>query len=165
MTGSGRRTTCPTVSSSAGRRSRRPPPAALWPRREGSRGRAAVPGPRSALAAEHPEAGDPRSAAAPERRRSSPQREPSHRGLLAAVFRARSGSAPGGSEMELRQFVASLANMIWERERKTQQQVDAVVLGYVHGAVTAELEYRRRMHELSRRLAEIDKTLAATGAS
>ncbi|HEX9246211.1 MAG TPA: hypothetical protein VGA35_08615 [bacterium] len=66
--------------------------------------------------------------------------------------------------MELRQFVASLASMIWERERKTQQQVDALVLGYVHGAVAAELDYRRRMHELNRRLAEIDNTLAATGA-
>jgi len=66
--------------------------------------------------------------------------------------------------MELRQFVANLANMIWERERKTQQQIDAVVLGYVHGAVAAELEYRRRMHDLNRRLAEIDQTLAPTGA-
>ena len=66
--------------------------------------------------------------------------------------------------MELRQFVAGLASMIWERERKTQQHVDAVVLGYVHGAVTVELEHRRRMHELYRRLAEIDNTLVAAGA-
>lgn len=58
--------------------------------------------------------------------------------------------------MELRQFASSLANMIWDRERQVQRPVDTVMLSYVQGAVTAELEYRRRMHELDHRLAEIE---------
>jgi hypothetical protein len=60
--------------------------------------------------------------------------------------------------MELKQFVSTLANMIWERERQTERSVDAVMLSYVQDAVVAELEYRRRMQELDRRIAELGGT-------
>lgn len=54
--------------------------------------------------------------------------------------------------MELRSFVATLVQMIWEREQRMHRPMDASVLGYVRDAVSAELEYRRRMRELDQRI-------------
>jgi hypothetical protein len=59
--------------------------------------------------------------------------------------------------MELKQFVATLANAIWEREQQTHRSVDSTMLGYVQDAVAAELEYRRRMCELDRRISFLDE--------
>jgi hypothetical protein len=60
--------------------------------------------------------------------------------------------------MELKQFVTTLANTIWEREQRTHRAVDSAMLGYVQDAVAAELEYRRRMRELDRRISFLDES-------
>lgn len=57
--------------------------------------------------------------------------------------------------MPLKDLARQLADLTWTLEQQTQQPADAAVLGYVQEAVTVELEYRRRMHDLERRLADI----------
>lgn len=63
--------------------------------------------------------------------------------------------------MELQSFVATLVEMIAEREQRMHRPVDAAVLAYVHDAVTVELEYRRRMRELDRRIALFPEMVGA----
>jgi hypothetical protein len=63
--------------------------------------------------------------------------------------------------MELKQFVTTLANAIWEREQRTHRSVDTAMLGYVQDAVAAQLEYRRRMRELDRRILFLDESVGA----
>ena len=63
--------------------------------------------------------------------------------------------------MELKQFVTALVVMIWEREQQTQRSIDTATLGYVQDAVAAELEYRRRMRELDRRIADLAEHVGA----
>ena len=70
-----------------------------------------------------------------------------------AVHRPNHGVLPnGGAPMELQSFVTTLVEMISEREQRMQRQMDGTVLGYVRDAVAVELEHRRRVHELDRRL-------------
>ena len=64
--------------------------------------------------------------------------------------------------MELRSFVATLVEMIWEREQRTHRPMDTGVLGYVRDAVSAELEYRRRMRELDQRITLLADPVGAT---
>ncbi|HLW58506.1 MAG TPA: hypothetical protein VKV57_01130 [bacterium] len=64
--------------------------------------------------------------------------------------------------MDLRDFVHKLTDFIWDREHQSQKSVDAAILSYVQDAVIAELEYRRRMQDLDRRIAELD-ALAVAG--
>jgi hypothetical protein len=64
--------------------------------------------------------------------------------------------------MELRDYVHKLTDFIWDREHKTQKAADAAILSYVQDAVIAELEYRRRMSDLDRRIAELE-LLAGAG--
>ena len=54
--------------------------------------------------------------------------------------------------MELQSLVATLVEMISEREQRMQRQMDGAVLGFVRDAVAVELEHRRRVDELDRRL-------------
>ncbi len=63
--------------------------------------------------------------------------------------------------MELKQFVTTLVDMIWEREQRSQRSIDTATLGYVQDAVAAELEYRRRMRELDRRIADLAEPVGA----
>jgi hypothetical protein len=63
--------------------------------------------------------------------------------------------------MDLREFVHKLTDFIWEREHKSQKPVDAAILSYVQDAVIAELEYRRRMFDLDRRIAELESLTGA----
>ena len=63
--------------------------------------------------------------------------------------------------MDLREFVHKLTDFIWDREHKSQKPVDAAILSYVQDAVIAELEYRRRMSDLDRRIAELESLTAA----
>jgi hypothetical protein len=63
--------------------------------------------------------------------------------------------------MELKQFATALADAIWEWEQRTHRSVDAAMLGYVQDAVAAELEYRRRMRELDRRIAALEESVGA----
>ena len=65
--------------------------------------------------------------------------------------------------MELRQFVTTLVEMIWEREQRTRRSADAMVLGYVQDAVAAQLEYRRRMQDLDRRIVDFVAPSGAPG--
>lgn len=58
--------------------------------------------------------------------------------------------------MHLKDLVRDLADLIWQREQQTEQTVEDPVLTYVHDAVTTELDYRRRMRELDRRLRELE---------
>jgi hypothetical protein len=67
--------------------------------------------------------------------------------------------------MELRQFVTTLVDMIWEREQRTHRSIDTATLGYVQDAVTAALEYRRRMRELDRRVADLAGPVVAVSDS
>lgn len=66
--------------------------------------------------------------------------------------------------MDLKESVQKLADLIWEREQRAQRPVDTAILSYVQDAVLAELEYRRRMRELDRRIAEIE-SLSAEGVA
>jgi hypothetical protein len=63
--------------------------------------------------------------------------------------------------MELKQFVRTLADMIWEREQRTHRPADTAMLEYIQDAVAAELEYRRRMGELDRRVADLAEPVGA----
>ena len=48
----------------------------------------------------------------------------------------------------------------WEREQRIPQ-VETAILGYVQDVVLAEIEYRRRMRDLDRRLTELESTSEA----
>lgn len=80
-----------------------------------------------------------------------------------AAHRPNHGVSPdGGAPMELHSLVATLVEMISEREQRMHRQMDGTVLGYVRDAVTVELEHRRRMHELDRRLTLLTEPVVAT---
>ena len=70
----------------------------------------------------------------------------------APLRRSRSG--------ELRELSLSLAEGIWELERKGRAVPRQAVLDYIRDAVTAELEHRRRASALERRLAELEVILS-----
>jgi len=70
-----------------------------------------------------------------------------------------------GAPMELKSFVTTLVELVWERERRMGRQMDTAVLGYVRDAVTAELHYRRTMHELDRRIAPLAEPGGAIGGA
>ena len=63
--------------------------------------------------------------------------------------------------MELREYVHKLTDFIWDREHRSQKPVDAAILSYIQDAVIAELEYRRRMSDLDRRIAELESLTGA----
>ena len=88
--------------------------------------------------------------------RQSSKHTSSERG---AVFKSRQWRG----DMDLRDYVHKLTDFIWEREHQSQKSVDAAILSYVQDAVIAELEYRRRMQDLDRRIAELD-ALTGVGA-
>lgn len=66
--------------------------------------------------------------------------------------------------MHLKDLVRDLADVIWEREQHTQRPVEDSVLTYVHDAVVTELDYRRRLLELDRRLNELEGVSQPTAA-
>jgi hypothetical protein len=67
--------------------------------------------------------------------------------------------------MHLKDLVRDLADLIWQREQQTEQAVEDPVLTYVHDAVTTELDYRRRMRELDRRLRDLEGVPQAVATS
>ena len=58
--------------------------------------------------------------------------------------------------MQLKELVHHLTELIWQAEQQTEHVVDDAILTYVRDAVSAEVEYRRRMRELDRRLADLE---------
>jgi hypothetical protein len=58
--------------------------------------------------------------------------------------------------MHLKDLVHQLADLIWEREQQTHHPSEDAVLTYVHDAVVTELDYRRRLTELDRRLTDLE---------
>ena len=58
--------------------------------------------------------------------------------------------------MQLKELVHHLTDLIWQAEQHTEHPVDDAILTYVRDAVAAEIEYRRRMRELDRRLIELE---------
>jgi hypothetical protein len=89
--------------------------------------------------------------------------------LCAGAGPAQDGAASRGSEetmgegvtMELKDIVHQLTDLIWRREQQSQQAVETAVLSYIQDAVTVEIEYRRRMHDLDRRLSELEAVRGA----
>lgn len=67
--------------------------------------------------------------------------------------------------MELKEVVHHLTDLIWQAEQRTEHMMDDAILTYVRDAVGAEVEYRRRVSELDRRLAELEisQEVAAPG--
>lgn len=62
----------------------------------------------------------------------------------------------GATPMQLKDLVRGLVDVIWEREKQAQRPVDDSMLTYVREAVVTELEHRRRVLELDRRLSELE---------
>jgi hypothetical protein len=58
--------------------------------------------------------------------------------------------------MHLKEVVRDLAELIWQMEQQTRHAPEDAVLAYVRDAVTTEVEYRRRMQELDRKLVELE---------
>jgi hypothetical protein len=66
--------------------------------------------------------------------------------------------------MQLRDMVQELSNLVWEMERQTKQPMEDVIVTYVRDAVSTEMEYRRRMADLDRRMAELENLQQAAPA-
>ncbi|HEV2356007.1 MAG TPA: hypothetical protein VGZ23_00070 [bacterium] len=62
--------------------------------------------------------------------------------------------------MELKELVRQLTELIWQAEQRTDHAVEDTVLTYLRDAVLAELEYKRRMRDLDRKLAELETMTA-----
>jgi len=66
------------------------------------------------------------------------------------------GIRRGGIRVQLKELVHGLTDLIWTLERDRPQSAEGPILSYVQEAVAVEIEYRRRMRDLDRRLAEIE---------
>jgi hypothetical protein len=64
----------------------------------------------------------------------------------------------GPTELNVLSF--TLVEMIWAQERNGHPVLDQAVLDYIRDAVTVELEHRRRVSTLERRLAALEGKLA-----
>jgi len=65
--------------------------------------------------------------------------------------------------MQLKEIVHNLTDLIWQAEQQTERPLDDSILSYVRDAVAVEVDYRRRMRELDRRLIEIETVHAVAG--
>ncbi len=83
-----------------------------------------------------------------------PEREASAAAPLLAA--GRRGTRRGGIRVQLKELVHGLTDLIWTLERDRPQSAEGPILSYVQEAVAVEIEYRRRMRDLDRRLAEIE---------
>jgi len=70
----------------------------------------------------------------------------------------------GRRPMMLKDLVHQLTELILTREEQEQRPNVDAILSYVQDAVTVEIEYRRRMRDLDRRLAEIEGSQVVTVA-
>ncbi|HXX37614.1 MAG TPA: hypothetical protein VEP50_05590 [bacterium] len=85
---------------------------------------------------------------------------PEHERETSAVAQLRAdgrcGTRRGGISVQLKELVHGLTDLIWTLERDKPQTAEGPILSYVQEAVAVEIEYRRRMRDLDRRLAEIE---------
>lgn len=58
--------------------------------------------------------------------------------------------------MQLKEIVHNLTDLIWQAEQQTDHPLDDAILSYVRDAVAVEVDYRRRMRELDRRLIDLE---------
>jgi hypothetical protein len=58
--------------------------------------------------------------------------------------------------MRLEDIARQVADLIWHHEQRTNQPMEEAIVTYIRDAVRAEIEYRRRMVDLDRRLAELE---------
>lgn len=58
--------------------------------------------------------------------------------------------------MRLRNVAHELSELVWEMEQQTKQPMEDAIVTYVRDAVSAEIEFRRRMADLDRRMAELE---------
>ncbi len=63
----------------------------------------------------------------------------------------------GGGPMAVRGLVQRLIDLVWEREQLGFQSAETVVMGYLRDAVTVGIDHRRRVRDLDRRLAELER--------
>ncbi|GEM_PF-4090103 len=61
-----------------------------------------------------------------------------------------------GEHAEIKTLVRQLAESLWERERRRQGADASTMLAYVSDAVSVDIEFRRRMLKLDRRLAALN---------
>ena len=76
-----------------------------------------------------------------------------------------SAPAQHSGPIGLRALSLSLAEAIWEQERNGRAVPGQAILDYIRDAVTAELEYRRRVSTLERRLADLEVRFGGGGAA
>jgi hypothetical protein len=58
--------------------------------------------------------------------------------------------------MQLKEIVHNLTDLIWQTEQHNDHPLDESILSYVRDAVAVEVDYRRRLRELDRRLIELE---------
>ncbi|HET9000589.1 MAG TPA: hypothetical protein VFP86_13170 [bacterium] len=76
-----------------------------------------------------------------------------------------SAPAQHSGPIGLRALSLSLAEAIWEQERNGRAVPGQAILDYIRDAVTAELEYRRRVSTLERRLADLEVRFGGGGTA
>ena len=64
--------------------------------------------------------------------------------------------------MQLGESVRQLSDLIWQLEQRKKRPLEDAILAYVRDAVTTEIEYRRRLNDLDRKLAELESIEEAT---
>jgi hypothetical protein len=62
--------------------------------------------------------------------------------------------------MQLKEIVHNLTDLIWQAEQHTDHPLDEAILSFVRDSVAVEVDYRRRMRELDRRLIELETSHA-----
>lgn len=85
-----------------------------------------------------------------------PERGPETSAMADVVWDGQRETPRGGIRVQLKELVHSLTDLIWTLERDKPQSAEGPILSYVQEAVAVEIEYRRRMRDLDRRLADIE---------
>jgi len=68
-------------------------------------------------------------------------------------------------DVQIKELVRHLSDLIWTMELERSQSVEGPILSYVQEAVAVQIEYRRRVRDLDRKLAEIEGAAEASATS
>jgi len=68
-------------------------------------------------------------------------------------------------DVQIKELVRHLSDLIWTMELERSQSVEGPILSYVQEAVAVQIEYRRRVRDLDRKLAEIEGAAEASAPS